>query len=122
MPTIPEAFAIALRHHQAGRLHEAESIYRQILGADLNHHDAWHLLGVIQCQDGKHQAGVECIRRALAHRPNWAEAHYNLGNAWKDLGRLDETVECYQRALQLKPDYADGALQPGGCLARPGGA
>jgi len=106
MLSIPEALVMAIQHHQAGRLHEAEPIYRQILAADSNHPDAWHLLGVIAYQDGKHQAGVECIQRALAHRPDWAEAHYNLGNAWKIRGKLDEAVASYQRALQLKPDYA----------------
>jgi len=107
MLTIPEALVMAVQHHQAGRLQEAEPIYRQILVADPNHHDAWHMLGVIAYQNGKHQSAVECIQRALAHRPNWAEAHYNLGNAWKIRGNLEEAVACYQRALQLKPDYAE---------------
>jgi protein O-GlcNAc transferase len=107
MHTIPEAMVVAIQHHQAGRLHEAEPIYRQIVAADPNHHDAWHLLGVIANQEGKPQAGVECIQRALEHRPDWAEAHYNLGNAWRIRGKLDEAVACYQRALELKPDFAE---------------
>jgi protein O-GlcNAc transferase len=107
MPTIPEALAIAVQHHRAGQLREAETIYRQILAADPNHHDAWHLLGLIACQVGKHQAGIECIQRALAFRPDWAEAHFNLGNAWKDQGKLDEAMACYQRAVQRKPDFAE---------------
>jgi predicted O-linked N-acetylglucosamine transferase (SPINDLY family) len=107
MPTIPEALNIAIQHHRAGQLREAETIYRQILAADPNHLDAWHLLGLIACQVGKYEAGVECIKRALVLRPEWAEAHFNLGNAWKDQGKLDESIACYQRALQLKPDYAE---------------
>ena len=31
MATIPEALAIAIQHHQSGRLQSAEQIYRQIL-------------------------------------------------------------------------------------------
>ena len=107
MPTIPEALAIALEHQRAGRLREAETIYRQILAADRNHPDAWHLLGLIACQAGNSQAGVECIGRALLLRPDWAEAHFNLGNACTDLGKLDLAIACYQRAVQLKPDYAE---------------
>ncbi len=106
MLTIPEAMVLAIQHHQAGRLHEAEPIYRQIVAADPNHHDAWHMLGVVAYQDGKPQAGIECIQRALEYRPNWAEAQFNLGNAWKTRGNLDEAVACYQRALELKPDFA----------------
>jgi protein O-GlcNAc transferase len=107
MPTISEALAIAVQHQQAGRLQEAQTIYRQILAADPNHHDAWHLLGLIACEVGEYQAGVECIQRALAFRPDWALAHFNLGNAWKDQGKLDEAMACYQRAVQRKPDFAE---------------
>ena len=116
MLTIPEALDMAIQHHEAGRLHEAEPICRQILAADPNHHDAWHLLGIIAYQDGRHQAGVECIQRALAHRPNWAEAHYNLGNAWMIRGNLDEAVASYQHALQLKPDFAEAHNNLGNTL------
>jgi thioredoxin-like negative regulator of GroEL len=46
MGTISEALAIALQHHQAGRLQSAEQIYRQILEIEPNHADAVHLLGL----------------------------------------------------------------------------
>jgi protein O-GlcNAc transferase len=107
MLTIPEALAIAIEHQRAGRLREAETIYRQILAADPDHPDAWHLLGLIASEVANHQAAVECIQRALLLRPDWAEAHFNLGNAWRNQGKLDQAIACYQRALQLKPDYAE---------------
>jgi tetratricopeptide (TPR) repeat protein len=104
--TIPEALALALRHHQAGQLQAAEQIYRQILNIDPNHVDAWHLLGVVNAQLGRHQAGVECMRRALALKPDLAGAHCNLGNALRELGKADEAVACYRRALELMPEVA----------------
>ena len=61
MATISEALAIAVQHHQAGRLQAAEQIYRQILAAEPNQADAWHLLGVINGQTGNHQRSVEYI-------------------------------------------------------------
>jgi Flp pilus assembly protein TadD len=64
-------------------------------------------LGVINGQAGNHQRAVEYIYRALAVKPNWAEAYNNLGNALKDQERLDEAVACYRRALELKPDFAE---------------
>jgi protein O-GlcNAc transferase len=33
--------------------------------------------------------------RALLIRPDFAEAHLNLGNLYKDTGRLDEALECF---------------------------
>ena len=49
---------------------------------------------------------VACYRRALELKPDFTEAHINLGNALKDQGKLDEAVACYRRAMELKPDYA----------------
>ena len=45
---------------------------------------------------------VACYRRALELKPDSAEAHNNLGNAWKDQGELDEAIACYRRALELE--------------------
>ena len=59
MATISEALAIAIQHHQAGRLQAAEDIYRKILAAQPNHGDAWHLLGLIASQTGRPQAALE---------------------------------------------------------------
>ena len=56
---------------------------------------------------GKLDEAVACYRRALELKPDFAEAHNNLGDVLKDQGKLDEAVACYRRALELKPDYAE---------------
>ena len=56
---------------------------------------------------GELNEAVTNYRRALAIKPNFAEAHNNLGNALKDLRRLDEATASCQKALNIKPDYPD---------------
>ena len=107
MATIPEALVLAIQHHQAGRLHAAEQIYRQILQAEPNQPDALHLLGVIAYQVGRHEAAVEYIGRAIGLKAGEAAFHNNLGEAYRALRRIPEAVACYRRALELKPDYAE---------------
>ena len=50
--TIQQAIDLALQHHMAGRLPQAESIHQQILQSNPNQPVALHLLGVIACQTG----------------------------------------------------------------------
>ncbi len=107
---------LALQHHSAGRLPQADAIYRQILQSDPNQPDALHLLGVLAHQVGENASAVDLIAKALSIKPDFAEAHNNLGNALKKLGRLDEAVACFQRALSLKPEYIDAHNNLGNTL------
>ncbi len=97
----------ALALHRAGRLPQAEALYRQILLVEPNHPDALHFLGVIAQQVGKNDIAVELISRAINRRPDYVEAHYNLGIALFAQGKLDKAAASYRQALTLKPDYAD---------------
>ena len=106
-PTLQQAIDLAVRHHTAGRLPEAESIYQQILQTDPNQPVALHLLGVITHQMGKSDVAVDLITKALAIKPDYADAHSNLALVFKDQGRLDEAVASYRKALVIKPDEAD---------------
>jgi predicted O-linked N-acetylglucosamine transferase (SPINDLY family) len=39
-------------------------------------------------------------------KPDYAEAHNNLGNVFQQQGKLDEALACYRQALHLRPNYA----------------
>jgi tetratricopeptide (TPR) repeat protein len=39
--------------------------------------------------------------------PNFANAHYNLGNLLVRLGRTDDAVASYRRAVESRPDFAE---------------
>ncbi len=107
---------LALQHHTAGRLVEAESIYQQILQADPGHSDALHLLGVIAYQKGQYDVAVERITKAIAISPDFADAHFNLGNAFKDQGKFEEAAASYHAAIAIKPEYMDAHNNLGAVL------
>jgi len=102
----PDLLANALEHHHAGRLAEAERVYREILSRDAQRTDAWHLLGVVVHQMGNHKAAADQIGRALALQPGRADFHCNLGAVQQALGQTDAAIFSYRRALELDPDYA----------------
>jgi tetratricopeptide (TPR) repeat protein len=41
-------------------------------------------------------------------KPDFAEAHSNLGITLKELGRLDQALASHNQAIALKPDFAKG--------------
>src|SRR5580658_106661 len=92
--TTQQAFALAIEHHQAERLADAEAIYREILAVQPNHAEALHHLGVIAHQVGRHDFAAEWIRRSLDLNPNNPAAYSNLGQACRSLGQLDEAKAC----------------------------
>src|SRR5262245_6826159 len=107
MATVSEAFAIAVQHHQAGRVEAAEQLYRQIIAVDPNHVDALNLLGVIALQTGRNDDAVNYIGRAIQLNRTESALHVNLGNAFKGQQKLGKAVACIRRALELKPDCAE---------------
>jgi tetratricopeptide (TPR) repeat protein len=120
MATISEAWAIAIEHHQAGRLQAAERIYRQILQVQPNHADALHCLGVIASQVGKHEVAVEYIGRAIGLKGSAAAFHNNLGKVYLALRRIPDAVTCCHRALELEPEYAEAHNNLGAALSGQG--
>ena len=114
--SIQQSLELAVQHHTAGRLPQAENIYQQILKADPNQPDALNLLGVIAHQVGKYDIAVDLITRALANKPDNAQAHYDLGKAFIKLGKLDEAVASFHKALAIKPDYAEAHIYLGSAL------
>jgi protein O-GlcNAc transferase len=104
--TIEQAMTLALQHHQAGRLDQAEAIYRQILIRQSDNPDALNLLGVLSSQKGEHREAVELINRAITVNPRQSTYHNNLGNVLKTLNRTDDAIAAYNSALKLAPSNA----------------
>src|SRR3989442_12504623 len=99
MPTVAEAFTLALQHHQAGNLRQAEQLYQQILQVRPDYPEAHNnLANALRCQ-GRLQEAVTHCREALRWRPSFAEAHNNLGTALAELGRIDEAIASLRAAL-----------------------
>jgi len=118
--TTQDAIESALRHHQAGRLHQAEQLYRQVLARQPDHIIATHNLGVIAHQTGRFDIAVGLFRRAIALNPNDAEAHNNLGSALKGCGPLDEAIASFRRGLALKPNSPEAHYKLGVSLQEKG--
>jgi Tfp pilus assembly protein PilF len=103
---LQDMFNQATALYQRGELADAERIYREVLQQQPSHFGALHLLGVIALQTRHPERAVELIGKAIALKPNDAEAHSNRGVALQDLRRVEDALVSYDRAIALKPDFA----------------
>ncbi len=117
---IADALQAALARHQAGRLDQAEAIYRQILGHAPDDPDALHLLGMVMHARGEHEAALDLIGRALRVVADSAALHNNFAQVLRALGRVNEASEAYRRAIALDPDHAAAHNNLGAALQAQG--
>jgi tetratricopeptide (TPR) repeat protein len=110
------ALAIAVPHHQAGRLDPAEAIYRALLRRDPDDPTALHLLGVLQTDRGMPTEAVGLITRSLALRPGDGQALTNLARAYRTAGDPGAAIEAAQRAVAVDPDLPEAHVHLGCAL------
>src|SRR5258708_22057185 len=65
----PASFEAGLAHHRAGRLPQAEAIYRQILASEPDHVDSLHLLAVASLEACRPHRALELHHRSLKPPP-----------------------------------------------------
>lgn len=97
--SVADALREAIAHHRAGRLPEAEGLYRAILRAQPGHPDAHHNLGVLICQSGRPADALPHLESALASNPASAQYALSHANALLQAGRAEEAILLIQAAM-----------------------
>jgi tetratricopeptide (TPR) repeat protein len=116
--TLQQSLELAINHFNAGRLAEAEALYRQILAREPNHPQAMHLLGALAHQIGRNDVALQLINRSIALQPNTGEFYVNLGVVLEALERPEDAVAAYQTAVKLRPDLPEAHFNLGSTLVR----
>lgn len=101
--TAEELLQRGIERHRAGRVEEAEGLYRRALRLAPGHPDAENLLGVCARQRGDLTAALGHAGRAVAAVPDSALFQANHGAALAEAGRLGEAIGALRRALALNP-------------------
>src|SRR5258706_12950410 len=88
--------------HQARRLTEAETAYREILSSRPDLAEVHVNCALAQLGQEKFREAEHSLRQALAARPMLAKAHSHLGDALCFQQRYRDAVPCYEQAIGLK--------------------
>ncbi|NHZ62797.1 tetratricopeptide repeat protein [Massilia genomosp. 1] len=108
----PSPLAIAMEHHRAGRLEQAEALYRKLDGKA----EALHLLALLYQQDARHADAIDALQRAIDQEPGRAPYYIALDASYRALGLLPALQASYARLLQGQPDNIEAQLLLGHAL------
>jgi len=107
--TIEQAIQQGVAAHKEGKLEEAEKLYRAILGAQPQHADAHHNLGVLAVSVGKVEGAIPHFKAALNANVQVEQFWLSYIDALISLGRVDDAREALQgsKASGLKSEKID---------------
>lgn len=101
-----QALILAAEFIRAGRVEEAERVYRNLLRIGHDHFDCLMALGALcrsMCDLGAAEA---CLVAAIAVRPDAPEGYASLAQIRKGQGRFDDAIAAYGTAIKLQPTNA----------------
>ena len=55
---------------------------------------------------GRMDEALVALQRAVERKPDYPDAHYNLGAVWRSLGKEEAALAAYRRAAELAPGFA----------------
>jgi tetratricopeptide (TPR) repeat protein len=112
--------AQAAEHHRAGRLEEAEAIYRDILRRDPRNLEALRLLALIAMTTEHYGQAEQLLKRAVEIAPDFLAAWVDLSRAQLERLDLPAAHASIERAVTLSPHSANVRIHVANVLARSG--
>lgn len=97
----------AQAHHRAGRVKDAESLYRQAISRNPEHEPALFALSVLYFETGRFVDASRYLERLVAKRPDEPVLLTNLGEAYRRQGALDRAAATFERILAEHPEFPE---------------
>uniref|UniRef100_A0AAR5NY72 dolichyl-phosphate-mannose--protein mannosyltransferase n=3 Tax=Dendroctonus ponderosae TaxID=77166 RepID=A0AAR5NY72_DENPD len=92
---------------EKGQLEEAEYWLQLAVAVRPNFAAGWmNLAIVLGSQEERWGEAVRAYKNALAHRKEYPDAQYNLGNLYLDMGDHLAALDCWKKAAALRPTHA----------------
>ncbi|MDA9291614.1 tetratricopeptide repeat protein, partial [bacterium] len=97
-------------------LKQAETLVKQFPQSAI----LFNIQGAVLKGLGQLDASIEAYKKALAIKPDYAEAYLNMGVTFREQAQLEKAIAAYNKALAIKPDYADAYNNMGVALKEQG--
>ncbi|PYU90553.1 MAG: hypothetical protein DMG08_17565 [Acidobacteria bacterium] len=99
----------------AGKVDEAVEVFRKAIDVRPDLYLPYYYYGQASARQGKEncETGIQMLKKAIALNPSFAEAHYELGKALLQAGRINDSLAALKKSLDLKPELAQSHYQLG---------
>ncbi|ABR30672.1 tetratricopeptide repeat protein [Thermosipho melanesiensis] len=82
-----------------GKFDEAEKIYKELVKQDIP--EAYNNLGNIYRKKGLIARAIECYKKAIEIKPDFAECYFNLGCAYMEIENYSLAIFSLEKAEKL---------------------
>ncbi|HEV2983979.1 MAG TPA: sulfatase-like hydrolase/transferase [Vicinamibacterales bacterium] len=89
---------------------------REVVSKDPQMIDAWLMMGNEYSRRRELTRALECFQKALALKPDYDLAVFNMANVYRTLGRDDDALIGYRRLIELDPRNARAHQEAGQVL------
>ena len=110
--TLDMAPGMAQAHYLQGMCHmalgaprQAADAFRQAIGRDPADARHWFYMAEAHIALNEMDASLTCYLKAIALRPNWMAAHYNLAVALRAMDRIEDAIHRAKIATHIDPHY-----------------
>ena len=91
--------------YSSGHSSEAQDAVQTLIGQYPNEALLYNISGVFYKATGQLEMAVKCFEKAATLKPDFADAHYNLGLTLQELNQLETAIKSYQVTLDLQNSY-----------------
>ncbi|HWB59860.1 MAG TPA: tetratricopeptide repeat protein, partial [Chthoniobacteraceae bacterium] len=105
---------------QCSYWNDGESLWTHALDVTKGNYLAYDNLANALVEKGDFEGALNDYNKALALRPNYAEAEDDFGVALDQKGKLQDAVNHYQKALGIRPDYPEAYIDLGEAFVESG--
>jgi tetratricopeptide (TPR) repeat protein len=83
-------------------------------------HETAFARGYMHARNGDYEKAIATYRDAIRIKPDYAEAHNNLGLVLAETGHLSDAIAAHSEAIRIKPGLAESYNNLGRALGGPG--
>jgi predicted O-linked N-acetylglucosamine transferase (SPINDLY family) len=111
-------FEQGLASQRAGKLGDAEKLYRQVLRAEPANFAALHMLGFLKAQQRQFDEAITLLNKAMRQNPQDVTVRAHHAHALMAAERFDEALSAYDRLLSVQPAHFEALYNRGVILSQ----